>query len=165
MKFTIRFKGGKGSGHHGHEGRPGMVGGSTSGRGGTSIGTLGTSIGSGGKLYNASEVVGDDVGGGYSVSKVAGTPGGYNISLSGSNGSQLVFSKVKPVTRGAPTKFILEDATAGVNKSWNDSDGLASEKIAKYMSKKYGIDYSSFPIPRYGTGPDGKTVFGVVFGE
>ena len=30
MKFTIRLKGGRGSGFHGHKGRPGEVGGSTS---------------------------------------------------------------------------------------------------------------------------------------
>lgn len=33
MKLQVRFKGGKGSGHHGHIGRPGKVGGSQSGSG------------------------------------------------------------------------------------------------------------------------------------
>lgn len=33
MKFVIRFKGGKGSGHHGHEGIPGHQGGSLPGKG------------------------------------------------------------------------------------------------------------------------------------
>lgn len=36
MKFKIRFKGGKGSGHHGHEGIPGHLGGSLPGKGGGS---------------------------------------------------------------------------------------------------------------------------------
>lgn len=35
MKLLIRFKGGTGSGFHGHVGRPGKVGGSISGKGGT----------------------------------------------------------------------------------------------------------------------------------
>lgn len=38
MKFTIRLKGGKGSGHHGHAGRPGKLGGSVAGHGGVSGG-------------------------------------------------------------------------------------------------------------------------------
>jgi len=33
MRLTLVFKGGKGSGHHGHVGRPGQIGGSTSGVG------------------------------------------------------------------------------------------------------------------------------------
>jgi hypothetical protein len=33
MKLVVRLKGGKGSGHHGHSGRPGKVGGSVAGKG------------------------------------------------------------------------------------------------------------------------------------
>lgn len=40
MKATIRFKGGPGSGHHGHRGIPGQRGGSLPGVGGDSVATV-----------------------------------------------------------------------------------------------------------------------------
>ena len=44
MKLTIRLKGGPGSGHHGHAGRPGKVGGSLPGKGGSGIPRVGDEI-------------------------------------------------------------------------------------------------------------------------
>lgn len=40
MKLRVRIKGGPGSGHHGHRGRPGKVGGSLPGKGGTAFGAV-----------------------------------------------------------------------------------------------------------------------------
>jgi hypothetical protein len=51
MKLTFRYKGGKGSGHHGHAGRPGKHGGSLPGKGDSSTG--GFSVSDANKNYPA----------------------------------------------------------------------------------------------------------------
>lgn len=144
MRITLRYKGGKGSGHHGHAGRPGDVGGSVPGIGGFIVGVRVVSD------YHGPGVIRKIMPDGK-VNIKFDSGAASNISPSGLSleGAPVKRVSQEPSVQRAVTPTDVFDMRANAKvASTGRSDGVISDSVGTFMKERiYDAELANAPDP------------------